>query len=173
MKYTCTLLCVLCLLCVAAGCKKSVEVAAIPVGTLESYDGCKGSQSNTDVQSAGALTSSSEDCIDYNYDGIGTLMLDHINAGFNCYPGEITAVITIAGNRITITESERDSAADCLCLFDAAYKVENLSPGTYTIEVVGLYVPGGDDALEFSVNLSGVVSGTYCVGRTDYPWGAR
>ena len=48
------------------------------------------------------------DCIEYQYDGIDTLILNHINAGFNCCPGKIIFNINITGNTITITEKETE-----------------------------------------------------------------
>jgi len=166
-------LCVMMGICAAvgmSGCKKSSDVQATPVGILLSYDGCKEFQGSSDSRLAAALVSPTNDCIDYNYDGSSTLLLNHINAGFNCYPGEITADIVFNGNIITITEMERDNTADCICLYDVDYRLENLSPGLYTIRVIELYVEGDDQPLEFSVELFSAITGRFCVERNHYPW---
>jgi hypothetical protein len=153
-----------------SGCKKNSDVQTPPLGILLSYDGCKEFQGNSDSPLAVVLVPPTNDCIDYNYDGSSTLILNHINAGFNCYPGEITADIVFNGNIITITEKERDSAADCICLYDLEYNLENLPPGLYTIRVIGLYVEMDDEPLECSVELFSATTGRFCVERNYYPW---
>jgi hypothetical protein len=110
------------------------------------------------------------DCVEYRYDGSGILYLDHINAGFNCCPGEIVADITITGGTITISEGETESACDCLCLFDVHYRIDDLPPGTYTITFIEPYRRGDDEVLEFTVELEGTASGSHCEERSHYPW---
>jgi hypothetical protein len=111
--------------------------------------------------------------MEYTYDGESTLLLKHINAGFNCCPDEIIANITIEGNLITIEEDEslESGGCDCICLFDLDLEITNLQPGEYTIKVIELYVFPDDEPLEFTVDLSSSPSGIYCVERTIYPWG--
>ena len=153
----------------AAGCKKSSEVT--PTGTLLQANGCKQFLTNASGQMDGYVPGPHEDCIEYQYNGTDTLTLGHINAGFNCEPGEITADIEFNGNVITITEQEsQQAAADCLCLFDIDYEIINLSPGEYTLRVIGLYVHADDQVLEFPLQLLSETSGTYCLPRTYYPW---
>jgi hypothetical protein len=120
-----------------------------------------------------ASPSPDEDCVQYEYDGTGVLTLKHVNAGFNCCPGKITADIDIENNVITIVEHESESACRCLCLFDVDYKIENLQPGEYEIKFAELYLDSGDDPLEFTCDLSQAPSGTYCVKRSHYPWDMR
>ena len=115
-----------------------------------------------------------QDCIEYQYDGEGTLVLDHINAGFNCCPSNLTADISIEQSLITITEYEHfDNTGPCycLCLFDVDYQINNLPPGEYTIKVNEVYLEEGDELLEFTVNLPpSPYSGSFCVFRSHYPW---
>jgi hypothetical protein len=135
-----------------------------------SYGECKTFQKATSTDSV----SSDQDCIEYQYDGQSVLSIHHINAGFNCCPDELAAIINIEGNIITIEEVEYldNGGCYCLCLFDLDYQITGLPLGEYTISVIEPYRDPGDEPLEFTVNLSSVPSsGIYCVDRSQYPWG--
>jgi len=143
---------------------------ACPIGFLVSYQGCK-------HFSMGGTTDTippDQDCMTYQCDGAGLLLLRHVNAGFNCCPTEILADLTIDDDSITIVENEslEDGGCYCLCLFDVDYRIDNLPAGEYTIRVYGMYLQGGP-ILEFTVDLASSPSGTYCVHRDYYPWGIR
>ncbi len=115
-----------------------------------------------------------QDCIEYQYDGQGFLSINHINAGFNCCPDELAAIISIEGNVITIEEVEYlyTGGCYCLCLFDLGYEITGLSPGEYTVKVIEPYKDPDDEPLEFNINLSSSPSsGQHCVYRSHYPWG--
>jgi hypothetical protein len=139
-----------------------------PIGCLTGYEGCK------EFSKGGATDTipPDQDCMAYQYDGAGVLLLEHVNAGFNCCPDEILADISIEGNVITIEEDEslESGGCDCLCLFDVDYRIDNLPPGEYTIRVYGMYLLGAE-ILEFTINLASSPSGTYCLHRDFYPWG--
>ena len=162
---------VICLIINAApwGCKKSSE-ALTPTGALLQRTDCKQSLSNTSGKLDGFAPGPHEDCIEFQYNGTDTLVLRHINAGFNCCPGEITANIEFNGKLITITESEMEQGCDCLCLFDLDYEIINLTPGEYTIRIIEPYVDISDQVLEFTLQLFSETSGTHCLPRTNYPW---
>lgn len=164
----CLLVGLLSLVLTISGCKTNNHAQADPSGSLLGYNGCKQFQDNNQLSRSTAARES--DCLEYLYDGRSTLVLKHINAGFNCCPGEIVANIEFNGNRITITENEREQGCRCLCLFDLDLEVINLHPGTYTIRVVEPYVQGNNQVLEFTVNLNAAASGTYCLERNYYPW---
>ncbi|NIM15820.1 MAG: hypothetical protein GTO45_27835 [Candidatus Aminicenantes bacterium] len=162
-------LCVVCVTCLmVSGCKKSSEVQADPIGALLQYNGCKQFLANT--QENGLVPGPHNDCIEYQYNGSGKLILRHINAGFNCCPGEITATIEFNGNLVIITEAEAEQACRCNCLFDLDFEINNLSPGQYTIRIIEPYVETGDQVLEITVNLSSATSGSFCLPRNYYPW---
>ncbi len=110
------------------------------------------------------------DCLEYDYNGEDELLLTHVNAGFNCCP-KITTNITINDNLITIEEIEISGDCDCLCLFDVYYEIINLEPGEYIISIIEPYIYEDDEILEFAVDLSSSISGSYCVERHHYPWG--
>jgi hypothetical protein len=152
------------------GCKKSPDAQLIPTGVLLQSNGCKQFLSNASDQSAEFTPGQNDDCIEFQYNGTNTLVLRHINAGFNCCPGEITAEIDFNNSRVTITEREQEQGCKCLCLFDLDYEVVNLAPGEYTLRIIEPYVEEGDQALELSLPLFSTASGTHCVQRTDYPW---
>lgn len=132
-----------------------------------------GSTAGSEADRAPAALGAGSDveCLEYEYDGRSVLRLKHVNAGFNCCPGTISADIEIASGRIFIRESESSSLCDCNCLFDLDYEVVLLAPGLYRIEVVGPYQPSGDPPLEFLADLTGPSSGSFCVKRSRYPWG--
>jgi hypothetical protein len=139
-----------------------------PFGSLTGYDGCIefGKDGRTDS------IPPDQDCVVYQYDGAGVLLLKHVNAGFNCCPDELLADITVQDNVITIEEDEslESGGCDCLCLFDVDYRIDNLPPGEYTIRIYGMYLLGAE-ILEFTVDLASSPSGTHCVYRDHYPWG--
>ena len=136
-----------------------------PTGSLVEASECKvGLSSDPDS------VDSCVDCLAYTYAADATLDLTHVNAGFNCCPGEITADITFQDSLIVVEEHERESGCDCLCLYDIDYRIENLRPRVYTIRVVELYLRDGDEPLEFTLDLSAPVSGQHCAERTGYPW---
>ncbi|UCD95570.1 MAG: dockerin type I repeat-containing protein [Candidatus Zixiibacteriota bacterium] len=141
-----------------------------PMGRVVDFTDCK---LFTEGQSA-VLTPNDSTCIEYSYDGEGTLQLRHVNAGFNCCPGQIVANISVEDNIITIVEAENyDSLGPCycLCLFDVDMEILYLPPGQYTITVEELYLSPEDDPLEFTIDLSGAATGSHCVYRHSYPWG--
>jgi hypothetical protein len=142
-----------------------------PSGTVLGSEGCKEFQKEVLADS----TPPDQDCIQYQYDGEGVLLLKHVNAGFNCCPDEILADITIVENVITIGEGEslEDGGCDCLCLFDVNYQISDLPPGEYTIVVHQLHLIEGDEILQFTVDLVSSPSGSHCVHRDHYPWGIR
>jgi hypothetical protein len=140
------------------------------VGVMLGYFGCK----QPAKVSLPDSTPPNQDCIQYQYDGAGILLLKHVNAGFNCCPDEILGDVTITGNHITLTETESlepSGGCFCLCLFDVDYQISDLPPGEYTITVNQLYLQPGTQTLEFTVDLVSSPSGSYCVQRDDYPWG--
>jgi len=116
-----------------------------------------------------------QDCISYSYDGIGgTLDFTHINAGFNCCPGVISAAIDIVDDTIIVTESENYDEFGpcyCLCLYDVEYYIINLQPGEYTVKIIGLELNEGDEYLQFTIDLTAQPTGEYCLTRDHYPWG--
>ena len=132
-------------------------------GELVDYTGCK--------SFAKAAPPPDSECVEYYYDGNGALSLKHVNTGFNCCPEEMIVFIYIEDNSITIDETEIDGICDCLCLFDMDYEIRALTPGEYRIVFVSPLLEQEDEPLEITLDLSGPISGSYCVYRSHYPWG--
>jgi hypothetical protein len=153
------------LLFLSAGCNFSHGPS--PQGRLVGRTNCKGS---LQANSQGTIRTTNQECVEYVYDGRSVLRLKHVNAGFNCCPGTITADILTLGDEIRIKEKESSSLCDCNCLYDIDYEFVYVSPGIYRISVVGPYQIEGDPPLEFLVDLDGAASGSFCVERTHYPW---
>ena len=154
------------LACIGNGCKSNSGPETDPNGILLQYQGCKEWSVGSDAIN---ITARNEDCLEYLYDG-RKLILKHVNAGFNCCPGTITAEIAVTDRIISIIEREQEAGCLCLCLFDLDMEIDNLEPGEYTIRVVEPYVEDGDESLEFVVQFSAGTSGCYCVSRNYYPW---
>ena len=140
-----------------------------PLGRLVGRTDCKGSPAP--ASGGAAAPSSSQECIDYDYDGQSVLRLRHVNAGFNCCPGTISATVEVSAGVILIKEKESSSLCDCSCLYDLNYEIAGLTDGTFRVSIIGPYQPEGDPPLEFLVDLDHASSGSYCVERTRYPWG--
>ena len=141
-----------------------------PQGRLISRTNCKSSLP-TNSQAAETSRVASQECVEYIFDGKSVLRLKHVNAGFNCCPGTVSADIQITGGEIRIREKESSSLCDCNCLYDLDYEFVGVAPGIYRILVIGPYQIESEPPLEFLIDLSGAASGSYCVERTHYPWG--
>jgi hypothetical protein len=137
-----------------------------PMGYLTGHSDCKAP--GPAKAPADSLT---EDCLTYQYDGHGTLILKHINALLNCCPLFI-ANVYIQDNQIIIEEFDSlyNGGCDCLCPFDMDYRIDNLPAGQYTIYVIEPYVPQSEPALAFPVDLNFMPVGYYCVDRPWLPW---
>jgi hypothetical protein len=152
------------------GCKKSADAQLVPAAALLQSNGCKQFLSSASGPLDDFFPGPHDDCIEFQYNGTNTLILRHINAGFNCCPGEITAEIDFNNSLITITEREQEQGCLCLCLFDLDYEVVNLAPGVYTLRIIEPYVEGGDQVLELTLELLSATSGSHCLQRNNYPW---
>jgi hypothetical protein len=108
--------------------KELPSTGAGPVGELVGWTGCKGSTGLSAPPKAEARAAGTE-CVEYEYDGRSVLRLKHVDAGFNCCPGTISADIDIDGREILITERESSSLCDCNCLFDVNYEIVAVAPG--------------------------------------------
>ncbi len=149
------------------GCKTGAEEQADVVVTLLGYQGCKlmpesGLERLEQVRM--------RECLEFDYDGRGTLVLKHVNSGFNCCPGELTADVTVIGRRITITEKELEAGCHCLCLYDLDYRIDNVAAGEYVVSFVCPYVEARETMMAIDLDLSGPASGQVCLDRDHYPW---
>lgn len=142
--------------------------AGDPSGELTSATDCKSFMKSP----LSGLGSSSESAVLYDYDAdTRVLTLTHVNAGFNCCPGELTAAVTVSEGSITIVEREREAGCHCNCLFDLGIKVRNLPLGTWSIAFVEPYRHPDDTPIAFTVDLRAEPGGEHRVPRRHYPWG--
>lgn len=145
------------------GSVRAVSCVA-PTGGLVGASGC------IFTRGAGSRAPSNLDCIEWEYLGGGLLLLDHLNAAFNCCP-EYEAGVVVEGDSITITEDEISGECDCICLYDLNYEIGGLAPGVYSVTVNQEYLRPDDEPLDFTMDLHSSPSGTHCVERDHYPWG--
>jgi len=101
----------------------------------------------TDCKNTGGIINGevlpSDECITFNYYPNNELLqMTHINAGFNCCPEKISAIIIFENNNIKITEKQAKAGCKCECLYDVNYEFRNIKPGVYHIEIFGPITDG-------------------------------
>lgn len=160
---------IICLILTAAACRNNSEIID-PQGVLIEYSGCKEPVSLSSGYADSPMNQETGDCLVYSYDGENTLKLTHMNAGFNCCPGRITASIDISGNLISIYEEEQEQACLCLCLYDLEYEIIGLKPGEYIVRLFGPHVNENNGVWDISLELFTPTQGTQCIDRGYYPW---
>lgn len=102
--------------------------------------------------------------IEYKALADGYLSLNHVNAMFNCEPGELKMQATVSGNEIRIIETEKQSLANCICNYDLYCEVGPLGNGNYTVIICRdsyegeyarfniSYKSGLNDKFDFNIN---------------------
>ena len=133
-----------------------------PDGSLVDYSGCKMFKPTM----PDSLDYSGMECIQYSYHSDFSLDLLHINACFNCCPGEIHGVVTVDGVEISIRDREEINGCRCDCLYDLDFLVNHISPAVYQVNVY--WGDATDPYMQFCADLSEPTSGIYCEER-DYP----
>lgn len=112
---------------------------------------------------------STDEGIDYYYDGNGTLYLTHVNAAFDMCPGEFFAVFSIDSNLITIEITEAEQGCNAMCLYDLKYRLENLPFDQYFFKIITPYTKQ-IAPFEFSIDLNFTCEGSFNIRRNFYPW---
>lgn len=137
-------------------------------GKIIEYSGCKyeNSKSATLTGDYGPDTS----CVYYSYNFQDKkLTLNHINAGFNCCPGNLSCEIELLNDTIRIKEKEETADCDCNCLFDLTINVFNIESEKYWISIDEPY--GGDqEKIVFEIDLAINPTGEFLITRKGYPW---
>ena len=152
----------------SSGCDKDELAEPHPgVPALIGHSDCKNS---IRASSSSGGAAENPGCIEYTLREDGVLLLKHVNAAFNCCPGEITADISNKSDTITNVEHEAQAGCRCQCLYDLDYRFEDIAHGIYTILVVEPYVTNADEPLRSTIDLSASPSGSFCVERDSYPW---
>lgn len=113
----------------------------------------------------------SQSCIDYSFDqATKKLTLKHINAGFNCCPESLYCTVAYRNDTIVVQEYEKSLGCKCNCLYDLDFEVGGIEPGKYQLYVIEPYA-GNQAKLNFELDLRNQKQGSWCVTRTQYPWG--
>lgn len=134
-----------------------------------SHSECKDFNLKATVQSDNYGSDSS--CVSYTYDFQNKkLILNHINAGFNCCPGEIYCDIEIIKDTIFLTESEEKANCNCNCLYDIVINISEVAKHKYYISINEPYCNNQEKIL-FEIDLALNETGVFCTERTLYPWG--
>ncbi|MEI6090788.1 MAG: hypothetical protein WCR42_10080 [bacterium] len=136
-------------------------------GKLISNSNCK----SNELSVIDSETSDTLSCIEYEYElSEKTLHLKHINAGFNCCPGEITCSAKLNNDTIVVQEFEKSPLCNCDCLFDLDIEISGVEEGKYFIQIKEPYC-GEQNKLHLLLDFTMDKEGTVCVTRKQYPWG--
>jgi hypothetical protein len=151
----------------AAGCSHTSPMST-PVYEVTGFSGCK----DLDLRDGGNIDRVTESCVQYEYDGLGMLVLTHVDGAFNCGASEVGGRIEFSsGGLIEIEEWEDVPVpANCICLFDVGYRITSLLPGTYHVTIAEPYLNPTNEPFDFILDLSEQCSGEVCVPRSGYPW---
>lgn len=146
-------------------CEKENQTETSLEGVLVKHSACKSS-----VKSA-ETTADTLSCLQYHYDVENhKLTVKHINAGFNCCPGELYCSFSMISDTIVIKELEKSPLCNCNCLFDLDMEITGVDARKYQVKVVEPYAEELEK-LVFEVNLAQESEGSFCVTRKTYPWG--
>lgn len=115
------------------------------------------------------------DCVVWEYDGAGTLLLKHVGAPFNCCPDSILATVEVDSDTIRVVEDEiLSDPCRCLCPFELHIRIDDLPARTYEIRILEKYMEQDGGAphgpLIFEVDLNHALSGSYCRDRDSGLW---
>jgi hypothetical protein len=136
-------------------------------GQVTGQSGCKSHKSGNGT----TTVSDSLSCVDYSFDSTNNkLYLKHYNTAFNCCPGNLSCIVSVQNDTIIIQETEQYIMCDCDCLYDLDIAVYNVENQTYILRFIEPYT-GTMEPLIFTIDLPETASGSYCVSRTQYPWG--
>ena len=156
------------LLLIVFGCKTETEGPLLVSGKLLSHTECKMAPTKDSIFLMDSIT-----CAEYSYNSITQhLLIKHINAGFNCAPGDLSISVCVSNDTIIIEEFESSNNAYCNCLFDLDIEIKGIEAKTYQIKFIEPYC-GNQELLIFKVDFSNQTAGIVCVPRIEYPWGYR
>ncbi len=136
-------------------------------GQLTNSTTCK----NFAIKSGSDFTADTISKIEYDYNSAThVLKLKHVNAGFNCCPGLLSAQVTLSEEIISITEQEEEALCHCNCLYDLNFEITRVAQEKYKINFIEPYAENMPK-LEFEINLLQNTEGSFAVIRKTYPWG--
>ena len=154
------------LLLIVFGCKTEKEDPLAVSGKLLNHTECKMAPTKDSTLFMDSLT-----CAEYSYNSITQhLLIKHINAGFNCAPGDLSISVNLNNDTIIIDEFESSNLAYCNCLFDLDIEIKGIDAKPYQIKFIEPYC-GNQEPLIFGIDFSTQTAGIVCVLRHGYPWG--
>ena len=122
---------------------------------------------------SGEVTADTPDtlsCVSYVYDvNNKKLVLNHINAAFNCCPGRFSCSASVSGDTLIVIEEEENPLCNCDCLYDLEMEVTQVEAKEYIVKFVEPYATY-EKKLIFGVDLAVNPEGSFCVVRRYYPW---
>lgn len=131
------------------------------IGKIVGASDCKNTKSTVNDTVLG--------CAEYSYNNTsGTLLIKHINAIFNCCPGDITCDVSIKNDTISVMETSSEASCHCSCFYDLDIEIAGIEEKEYYIRFIEPYI-GSQQPLEFDVNFYVQSAGTECVERDPYP----
>jgi hypothetical protein len=115
--------------------------------------------------------SSSQSCAEYSFDETTkVLSVKHLNTAFNCCPESLYCQVSFRNDTIFIQEMEKSMNCKCNCLYDFEMQVKGLESGKYHLKIAEPY-SGNQEKIGFGIDLKKQKTGSFCVSRTQYPWG--
>ncbi len=141
------------------------DANGVPYGIITDTSGCKSFFDTT------RNIPKTNECVKVNYSSQDEILqLIHVNAGFNCCPGVISAEINIEDGVISFFEKQSQAGCRCNCLYDVEYELRNVEPGEYEFIIVGPLTDGeSKKSLECKIDIS-EGTGEFCLERNFYPW---
>lgn len=125
-----------------------------------SVSGCK-SRSTTRTDSPYG-----EERMEYqNAEKAGYLRVSHINALFNCEPGQILTDVSFQDGLFVVVEKEEQTVANCICPYDLSYDIGPLSEGReYTVSIRRGQLESSE-VVKFNFTYSPTVKGQVIIKR--------
>lgn len=121
--------------------------------------------------SADLNITASESCLEYTFNPESQkLTLKHINAGFNCCPESLWCTVVYRNDSIIVQEYEKHTGCKCNCLYDLNMDISGVKAGAYKFRLIEPYL-GTQQAITFTLDLKMKPQGSFCVSRSNYPWG--
>lgn len=114
------------------GCKRELATAGNSLAAVQnfSHSDCKPRAATSAPRAAAAEAG---EYIRFQAAGARHLAVQHVNAMFNCCPGELLANVAIRGDTITINHSETQHSCNCICPYDLQYTLGPLEHGSYHV----------------------------------------
>jgi hypothetical protein len=138
-------------------------------GKITASSGCKSTKTSGDAND----TPGNQSCAYYKYNRSDKkLLIEHINAGFNCCPEKLSCYVAMNSDTLTIWEYEKAALCNCNCLFDLDIEISGILSKKYQVKFVEPY-SGNQEKIIFEADLGKNPEGSFCVIRKQYPWGLR